>query len=515
MNKILKRVISLMMVMMVLGTVFTGCGKKDETDKGTTQSNNESSEVATDEAFEIDIMMQTFTGEPMSDDSPAKAALEAYTNTKLSFRWVPSSSYEDKFNITLASGEIPMLTLVTNKSSSYINAVRAGAFWEIGPYLADYPNLAKANENVLNNISVDGKVYGLYRSRPYARNGIAFRQDWLDNIGLEKPETIDDFYNMLDAFTNDDPDGNGENDTYGMAMSKWQGPFYITGIWFGTPNKWGEDEAGALEPDFMTTGYKTNLEFWKKMYDEGLINQDFAVLDPAKWTTDIELSKAGVIVDVSDVAQRLEQKIEETDPNTTAVFDVIPYVESVDGDYKNLPTSGYSGMYAISKTSVKTEEDLKRVLQFLNDINDKVARDIIDTGLEGRQYTVVDEQYIELISGNSDYPTTEINDLNQLGINIGDQEPYVVQGSAVREKIREIQGSDYDQYCVPNPAEPLISDTYSLNGPQLDDIIEDARVQYIVGQIDEAGFDEAVALWLKSGGKEVIEEMNTEYEKAK
>ena len=39
------------------------------------------------------------------------------------------------------------------------------------------------------------------------------RQDWLDKLGLKAPTTIDEFEEVIRAFTEDDPDGNGQKDT--------------------------------------------------------------------------------------------------------------------------------------------------------------------------------------------------------------------------------------------------------------------------------------------------------------
>jgi putative aldouronate transport system substrate-binding protein len=68
-----------------------------------------------------------------------------------------------------------------------------------------------------------------------------------------------------------------------------------------------------------------------------------------------------------------------------------------------------------------------------------------------------------------------------------------------------------EQFIVPNPAEPFISTVYSQKGPQLDNIINDARIKYIVGQLDEAGFLAAVELWKKTGGTDFVNEMNQLY----
>jgi putative aldouronate transport system substrate-binding protein len=65
--------------------------------------------------------------------------------------------------------------------------------------------------------------------------------------------------------------------------------------------------------------------------------------------------------------------------------------------------------------------------------------------------------------------------------------------------------------AVFNPAAGLVSDTYTTNGTQLDNIIGDARIQYLAGQIDEAGLDAAVELWRTSGGDQVTTEINELY----
>ena len=43
------------------------------------------------------------------------------------------------------------------------------------------------------------------------------RQDWLDKLGLTVPKTVDDVYKVAYAFTYNDPDGNGKNDTIGYS----------------------------------------------------------------------------------------------------------------------------------------------------------------------------------------------------------------------------------------------------------------------------------------------------------
>lgn len=472
---------------------------------------------AVEPPLEITVMLPDYDVEKTpKPDSPVIQEIEKYTNTKLKIEWVPSSSYNDKFNITLASGRLPTLIVVLDRSSSFINAVRAGAFWELGPYLKDYPNLSKANSIVLNNISVDGKIYGIYRSRALGRNGVSIRKDWLENLGLGIPKTIDEFYNVLKAFTTQDPDRNGKNDTYGMVVTKYNGTWDIMSAWFGVPNKWREEADGQLMPAHLTPEYMDALRFFKKLYDEKLINADFAVMDPAKWNDPVLAGKAGVIVDVTDRAQRLEESMHKSlqaagkdDPNKQ-FFDVFGGVEGPKG-LRILATSGYNGQIVVSKSSVPTEKELRRVLRFLDQMNDESMQIMAANGIEGRHYKKVD--------GGIE-PTTdpalvsELESLNQLLMFIPEDRSLKVKQTPIRQKVVEVQKAN-EPHVVANPAEPLISNTYAQKGAQLDTIVNDARTKYIVGQLDEAGFQKEIDRWRQNGGDEYIREINELYRQAK
>src|SRR5690625_3512342 len=279
--------IALMSFMLIY---LVGCQDKDNENANNNAGNendtgeNSNGDTGSDdeEPFPISIMTTTFNTDPPTNDSPNVKALGEYTNTELDITFVPSSNYDDRFNITLGSGDLPTIILA-DKTPSFIQAARDGAFWDITDYIDDYENLGQLNDIIRDNISIDGKMYGLPRTRPLGRNAVTIRKDWLDNLGLDMPETIDEFYEVLKAFTYDDPNQSGEDDTYGTVVTEWAGPWDQMQIWFGVPNKWGIDDEGNLFPDFMAPEYREALDFFKKLYDEGLVNEDFAVMDTGKW----------------------------------------------------------------------------------------------------------------------------------------------------------------------------------------------------------------------------------------
>src|SRR5690625_2159609 len=114
------------------------------------------------------------------------------------------------------------------------------------------------------------------------------------------PETIDEFYEEMKAFTYDDPNQSGEDDTVGLVVSEYEGPWDTMQTWFGVPNEWGVDEDGTLYPHFEAPEYREALDFFKKLYDEGLVNEDFAVMDPSKWHDEFINGNAGMVVDVAE-----------------------------------------------------------------------------------------------------------------------------------------------------------------------------------------------------------------------
>lgn len=474
-------------------------------------------EPEAEEPLELNIMLPIFKTNYPKDDGPVVQEINRLTNAKIHLEWVPNASYNDKFNITLASGKLPDIIYVPDpKNPSFVNAVKSGAFWEVGELMKDYPYLSQANEVIMANSSIDGKNYGVYRGRALGRNGINYRKDWLDAVGMEPPKTIDDFYNMLKAFKEQDPDGNNKADTYGMVLVKWTGGwasgFDIMKLWFGAPNKWGEVD-GRLVPEHETPEYLEALKFMKKLYDEKLINQDFAVYDSAKWNEPVVTGKAGVIVDVTDNAARLDDQIHAHLAAEGKDNPDIHYVDNligVEGSHglRALPTAGFAGMLSIPKSSVKTEEELKRVLKFLDQMNEPELQTLAGFGIEGQHYTMDGEDIVRI--DNTSLLESEVEGLNQMLPYIPADTGRKVKQTPLRLKTADLQ-KEAEQYVVANPTAPFISEVYSQKGQQLDNIINDARIKYIVGQIDEGGLLAAFETWRKSGGDDYAAEMNELY----
>ncbi len=464
----------------------------------------------------IKIMTKAFNQKQASSDSSVLKELETYVGEDLEIEWTPDTKYDSSVNGIIGSGDYPHVMLVGSKGSAFVQAARSDMFWDISEAFDNpekYPNLAQADPNVNHNISVDGKIYGIYRARELGRAGITIRKDWLDRLGLDIPETIDEFSEVLKEFTENDPDGNGVNDTYGMVITNYlSGPLDNIAVWMGAPNGWGvDDETDELKPSFMFEEYKDALKLMRDWYKAGYINQDMNTMTADKWNEPFLNQKAGVIIDVADRSRRLAQDIAPINPN--AVVDVFGYVTKDAGsEPRTLPTNGYNGFYVFPKSTIKTHDDLEHILTVMDKLNDKTAVDLMNFGIEGVQYTVDANNYVTITSNKE--LLDDISDLNQISMGIitfpdGLKTKYTVP---VAEKVDKVYEKNR-QYAISNLAEPYISETYTKNGPVLDDIVNTAKMNFIIGKISEEEYDKEVERWKREGGDNYIREVNEEYSK--
>ena len=149
--------------------------------------------------------------------------------------------------------------------------------------LADHPEWRKM---IVND---EGDIYCF----PFIRGdnslmvfqGPIVRKDWLDKLGMPMPETIDDWYAMLQAFRDKDPNGNGKKDEvpfttmlYGLPLDSFKnGPSAFIGAWDTT---WGfYQDGGKVKYSPLVPQYKDFLTVMAKWYKEGLIDPDTPTMD--------------------------------------------------------------------------------------------------------------------------------------------------------------------------------------------------------------------------------------------
>lgn len=249
---------------------------------------NESSEskAADDGAYKI----ATVRWSDWGDDFLKGFVEESEKEAGIDIKWdvYQNSEWGDKKALLMAGGDLPDAFLGSIALSDSDLAQNASMFIPLEDLIDEnMPNLKAAFEAdpTLRAIatSPDGHIYSLPKKlpmRPVAGNSFFINQKWLDNLGLEMPDTYEDFYAVLKAFKEKDANGNGDpNDEipYGGGAFEYLLPF-------GLPKGSSPQVSMTVKdgkPIYMPTTeeYKEGIDWMHKSYQEGLIDQELFTQD--------------------------------------------------------------------------------------------------------------------------------------------------------------------------------------------------------------------------------------------
>lgn len=215
--------------------------------------------------------------------------IEARTGVEIEFQHPAQGQLGEQFNLMVASNKLP--DVVDYGWNAYPGgaqkAIRDKKLIPLNDYLDHAPNLKKLLDDHPEWRKMASTDNGDLIGFPFIREdvtqqvflGPAIRKDWLDQLNLSVPTTIDEWYAVLKAFKEQDPNGNGEADEIPILIPA--GELAFAGA-FGTPNDFYREndivKYGPIEP-----GFKEYLATMNQWYNEGLLDKDFATAD-AKMT---------------------------------------------------------------------------------------------------------------------------------------------------------------------------------------------------------------------------------------
>ena len=468
-----------------------------------------------EEPFVITVMLPDFysTEDFQTEDNPTLKAIEEATGVRLEVQFVADSTYNDAVTTTLTDSKMPMLMAVKDaRATNIINSARAGAFWDLTDFVSDaenYPWLAQGSPTIYNNISVDGRVFGIYRGRAYPRAGIYYRSDIAREVGIEKePETIDELTALAEALAG------YSDDTYALNMCSYtDGTINIITVAFGAPNVWGLDENGDVYPAHEDPAYFAGLTWLRNLYEKGGIDPDFVTIDSTNWDNIERTGKAFMRFDCLDNGYRQQEWFETNEGVTDQIFEIIGGLKKADGSITIWPqNAGFSGEIVVTKSV--SEADLPKVMKFLDWCNGPDGQMLLNWGVEGVTWWKDADGYRLAAPESGEDVTAQVHliqhSLNQLGMNVPGDLNVPEKRTPLRAEYNQIN-EDYAQYAVANPCFPLISETNVAFGTMLNQIISDAAVQYIAHEIDEDGLRAAWAQWSDEGGALMTQEYNEAY----
>ena len=318
-----------------------GCGSVQDSGKdpvsesvaeaGTEQENQagESSAVDTSEKVELRIMVQT----PLDPDTlPMFKQIEEKCN--VDFVWdAVESGYSEKKAVVLASNDLPDIFFAGLTSDDIV--ANPDLFVDMTTLLDYAPNVKSMFEEVPltqyvstygeNGILSLPQVTGF---NPRSWEVMMINKTWLDKLGLEVPSTLGELEEVLKAFKEKDPNGNGKADEIPMdwPCEYGHGPYCLTGA-FGLADDKNKIilKDGVVDFLYITEEYKNVTAYLHKLYSQGLINPE--VFTTTDYSVANALSSEG---DAARVGFTFGWSVESRTGKFTDEYIVLPQLKADD-----------------------------------------------------------------------------------------------------------------------------------------------------------------------------------------
>ncbi|NJM06866.1 extracellular solute-binding protein, partial [Candidatus Gracilibacteria bacterium] len=178
-----------------------------------------------------------------------------------------------------------------------------GQLLDLTPYLEQLgPTLDFIGEDGLKKGQFDGTTYAIAKA-PFAPQFTYWvRQDWLDALELVVPTTPDELLAVAEAFTSQDPDGNGKNDTYGITGASFSNPPYINNIYSPIFGAFGVGNPGSfyLKDGQLSNGFSDPamieaITFIQQLAAAGVVDPDLAANTGSQWRDKAFQGQFGIV----------------------------------------------------------------------------------------------------------------------------------------------------------------------------------------------------------------------------
>lgn len=434
--------------------------------------------------------------------NPYVEEIKSRTKLDLQFILPLASVYEEKLNVYMSQVKRPDMLHVYNPVwlDRYM---KAGELIALDDLLQEHGQalLSKIPKEAWQQVTYEGHIYAVPSLHEIKGVELMYaRKDWLDRLGLDPPRTLDEYAEVIRAFKEDDPDGNGLQDTTGLILTENLGrsaPFFGA---FGTQlDSWMVSE-GQLEYGSLVPEAKEALAFFRRLYQTGLLDPEF----PLNRHRNLESKVVNGYVGLFSAAWYDTRGMiaESKRRNPQAEWIVLDYPtgpNGANGVYSEELIRGYNVIPTGSKHAVE-------VIQLLNYIAGDGA-ETLKLGFKDQVWQMIDGK---MVTNFDEHDKHLYRGIYQSLVNLQD---------AVLDKQRLDSLGDYHLYdnlkyieghLIPNAFKGMPTPSMGKLAMKPTELYE-RFVRIIVGVDSLDAFDQIVKEWMDSGGSEVTREVNAWY----
>ncbi len=382
-------------IALLLGAVLTitaaGCGKKEEASTGAER--NEKGFPKELSIFASAGGNARAAGAKDWNDVLGFQLLEEHTGTHVN--WITEGMEANTFNLLIASGNLPDIML--GSWATVANGAKSYADDDIIYPLSDMmkenmPNLTallEENPDMRKQFSDDeDEIYYI----PYIRKdrelcvffGPVIRKDWLDKLGLEIPTNTDELYEVLKAFRDKDPNGNGKKDEIPLGTISSFGLMKYMFSPFGTTDDFYLED-GKVKYGIMEDNFEEALKYVTKLFEEGLVDPDYLLDDRSKLDAKIFNDRIGFLNGYQP------SKYQEKMDDGKRLLVGIPHLKGPNGEHKYFNSGYINQVTTATSVAVTTQcKDPEGALKWLDQLYGEPGLTFMNFGKEGVTFDWVD-----------------------------------------------------------------------------------------------------------------------------
>ncbi len=530
----MKKSIALVMATAMSVMTLAGCGSTTQTsviEEGTTAEPDSVtvSEVDSDrDPVEVSMFIPSRLADALyTDETLTFKKLAEKMNMKFDIETVVNAEAKNKFSVIVASGKTNDVMAGTLTDINKFGM--SGAFLPLDDLIDEYaPNLKQYiidnNEVHAQTAASDGKIYGIpMLTAVRTAMGYCIRQDWLDDLGMDVPVTIDDWHEVLTAFKKNDLNGNGAGDITPLILDRaWENYFNnFADAWGielnGNNDYWmvkdGKVEFAPILPE--TREYLSTMAEW---YKEGLIDQEFITREDTN-NYHILNNKAGATCYWTGYVAGMNSNAEVLANDADTNWQVIqPPVLTPDQAPRTFSQQAAVGGSAWAISSRVSEEKAIEIIKMFDYVYSDEGSMLFNFGVEGESYQYVDgvPEYTDMVTGSEDGLVTWIRSNGMQALIGMRQLPEYEAASCANKDVKDqlFNYVDNNYFYDINPSLVLTEDEQDKYDSVMSSIkiyVDEELLKFIIGSrpIDE--FDAFVDRIKEMGVDTAIELENQAY----